>query len=66
MVIRAICNECGRKATRQYNGKYLCEFHYLKENPERNKNNVDWDKLYQMKLTNPQIAFLIDIRKKKP
>lgn len=43
------CEYCGRKSTRLYNGKNLCEFHYLMENPKRNRALVDWRKLAKLK-----------------
>ncbi|MBW2003759.1 MAG: hypothetical protein JRI72_03970 [Deltaproteobacteria bacterium] len=43
------CDYCKREATRCYLGKNLCELHYLKENPERNRNLVDWEKIRRMR-----------------
>jgi hypothetical protein len=43
------CDYCNRQATRYYNKKNLCELHYLKENPERNKHLVDWEKIRRMR-----------------
>ncbi len=43
------CDYCFRQATRNYLRKNLCELHYLKENPERNKHLVDWEKIRRMR-----------------
>ena len=57
------CEYCKRDATRYYNGKHLCELHYLKENPERNRKLVDWGKLRQMRMPTNEIIFVITQRK---
>jgi hypothetical protein len=43
------CKYCNREATRNYNQKNLCEWHYLLENPDRNKHLVDWEKIRRMR-----------------
>lgn len=43
------CDYYKREATRCYLGKNLCEWHYLQENPERNKHLVDWSKIKGMR-----------------
>jgi len=51
------CCKCKRDATRYYNGKHLCELHYLKANPKRNRRLVDWDKLRGMRMITEDILF---------
>lgn len=53
-----VCEYCRRISTRFYNAKGLCELHYLKENPERNRRNVDWDKLKRMRMVTDDILFI--------
>jgi len=43
------CDYCSRQATRNYNKKNLCEWHYLLENPDRNKSLVDWSRIRRMR-----------------
>ena len=43
------CDYCSRQATRNYNQKNLCEWHYLLENPNRNKHLVAWEKIRRMR-----------------
>lgn len=59
------CNYCKRQSTRNYNGKELCELHYLKENPVRNQRLVDWDKLQRMRMTTDDIIFVEDVKNEK-
>ena len=54
------CDYCKRNATRFYNGKNLCELHYLKEYPERNKHLVNWGKLRTMKMSSEDIQFVAE------
>ena len=43
------CKYCSRSASHNYLGNYLCEWHYLQENPDRNKSLVDWEKIRRMR-----------------
>lgn len=43
------CDYCKREATHYYLDKYLCTWHYFLQNPERNRNLVDWSKIRRMR-----------------
>ena len=58
------CKYCRREATRYYNKKKLCELHYLKENPDRNRTLVDWEKLSRMKMPTDDILFISNEKSK--
>ena len=42
------CIYCNRESTHYYLDKYLCTWHYLQENPDRNKSLVDWENITRM------------------
>ena len=58
---RTECEYCKREPTRLYNGKGLCEFHYLKENPERNRALVNWDSLKRKRYSYREIDDILFI-----
>lgn len=58
------CKRCKYKSNYFYRGKRLCALHYLLENPDRNKNLVDWEKIDSLKSITPdELKKIKEIRK---